>query len=511
MWLTLVACSVPDVPPDNSNHGSVEAEPTSIFFGSVEWGHTATATLTFRNDSHEDAWVKALVPSSDEFVVDDLGPFTVPRKGFVERTVEWTPSSLDGVHEYVDVVGRGGRYTWVPIEGNSVYGVLSTSIDHYDFDPVGVGCEPFVDVVLHNGGTVDLVVSFESTHPSEILVRDTEDLPLETPLVIGPSTDEVVRVVYAPSTVGEIDATLELRSNDPEQPTLPIALRGEGLPTEARTLEWTIDGVAAVTGIVQVNQAVSEAPFSDRFHDFLPAFFDALLETGLPFRIAFVTDGDGYVAGPVSYVDDSFTRYEAVEAVWGMLGGLSWGDNDEGLETCLNALDVNEAWLLDDADPWALSKLNFVVINNDAEQSPRNAESYINALGDYQDLARVAVHAIAGDVPSGCASEGGTALPSPVLQEATERTGGLYLSICDTDWTKNVSSLVAAFHSYTTGFVSLDFPEYPAPESIDVYVDDVEMLTGWHYDLVSNALVFDDPLPIWTTLRVDYVGVESCW
>src|SRR5678815_1461319 len=109
MWIILVACSGPDAPP--SNHGSVEADPTSIFFGRVEWGHTASAVLTLRNDSKEDARVKALVPSSDEFVVDDLGPFTVPANGYVERTVEWTPSSVDGVHEWIDVVGRGGRYT----------------------------------------------------------------------------------------------------------------------------------------------------------------------------------------------------------------------------------------------------------------------------------------------------------------------------------------------------------------------------------------------------------------
>jgi len=302
-----------------------------------------------------------------------------------------------------------------------------------------------------------------------------------------------------------------LVTNDPEQPSLPIALQGEGLPTEARSLEWAIDGVSAITAIVQVNQVMNQAPFGERLRDFIPALFDALLATGLPFRIAFLTDADGDVAGPIPYVDDSFTRYDAVEAAWGMLDGLGSGDNDQGLETCLNALDVNDAWLLDDTDPWPLSKLNFVVINNDAEQSPRNAAAYIDDFGDYQDLARVAVHAIAGDVPGGCASEGGTAVPSPDLYEATKTTGGLYLSVCDVDWTKHVSSLVAAFHSYASAPVTLSFPEYPSPESIDVYIDDVEMLTGWRYDLASNALVFDQPLPAWTTLRVEYVGVEDCW
>lgn len=504
----LVACSVPDGDPRNS--GRIAPEPSTIFFGTVEWGHTAEAELLLWNDSYEDARVEALVLSSDAFVVDDLGPFIVSAHGVVERTVAWTAATLDGVHERIDVFGPGGRFTWIPIEGNTAYGVLSASIESHDFGAVGVGCEPFVDVVLNNAGNVDLVVSFVGTHPSEILVRDTTGLPLETPLSIAPRTNEVVRLVYSPTVVGELDATLELRSNDPIQPSLALRFRGEGLATEPLTSEWTIDRADAVTGIVQVNNSVLDEPFRHRFDDFLPAFFDGLLDLDLPFRVAFVSATDGEVDGPTPYIDDSFASPVAVDVVWDMLVGLESDYNNHGLETCRNALRSNESWLFEETEPWLASKLNLVVISTERERSPGSAGHYVREYGDYKDLARVGVHGIAGDMPAGCVSEGGDAGQSPELWEATDMTGGVYLSICETDWTMTAATMVEAFARYQGGLVYA-FPEYPAPESIDVYLDGMEMLTGWWYELASNALVFEQPLPAGSTLRVDYVFVESCW
>jgi hypothetical protein len=150
------------------------------------------------------------------------------------------------------------------------------------------------------------------------------------------------------------------------------------------------------------------------------------------------------------------------------------------------------------------------VINNDSEQSPGNAAAYLGSYEEYQELSRVAVHGIAGDVPGGCSSDGGGAVPSAELYDATQRTGGAYVSICEEDWTKLAPVLVTSFSTHTNAAVAFPFPEYPAVESIDVYIDDDEALTGWWYELKSNTLVFDQP-PTGSALRVEYVGVESCW
>jgi hypothetical protein len=512
-WLVvaLVGCvGTADGPGQHEgNPGAVSVDPSSVYLGVVAWGQTATREVFLSNDSDEAAYVTALVPSSDAVVVDPAGALTIAPGGFVVLTIEWTPATIDDLDARIEVMGADGPYTAVSVTGGTSYPVLSALIDGFDFGAVGLRCERVLPLLVTNEGNADLVMSWApEVTDSEFALRAAWGQSLETPLSIAPGTSQTIEVVYSPTMLHAAEATLEVTTNDPFAPIVELDVHGEGFSTEQQTTEWTVGPEAQVI-LFQVNGLVYGAsPWSERLHDFLPAFFDDLLAANVPFRVAFIAGWGGQVDGGIPYVDDSFTSADAVEAVQGMLTPTS-ADVDDGLETCLVALEANADWVLDDADPWPRSKLNLIVVNPDAEQSFRDATYYIEHYEAFKGSSNVAVHGIAGDVPKGCSGGlKGAANPSENLYDATVASGGVFLSICEKDWTATAAALASACMTFT-GF---HFGEDPAPPSIHVYVDGAEVLTGWSYDATADALVFDDASypPAGAELRADYVLAEIC-
>jgi hypothetical protein len=493
---------------DEELPAALRIEPPTVYFGLVEWGTTVSQPITLFNEGDEAADVDALVPSSDGFVVDDAGPFTIPPGGAVERTLEWTPDTFDGLDERLDILGPHIRAPSVSVTGGTSFAVLDVlSNEPAEFGAVPLGCASASQLTLANHGLVDLVVSWEPTiTQAEFALRDSSSSSLETGVIIAPRSSEILDVEFAPTSIHEIESTLAIETNDPLAPVVEVDVRGEGVWNEPHSAQWTI-GTNPQTILFHVNQRVVIAPWRARFEELLGAFFDALLAGNVPFRVAFLVDPNGQVDGPVPYIDDSFSSAEAVSAALEMLLA-SGGDNDAGLETCLQALEENAEWALDDELPWPPWKLNVVSINPDAEQSPGDATYYIQSFEELRGSSNLAIHGIAGDVPSGCGSGGTYADPSFTLNDAAEVSGGLFLSICDPDWTANAATLASACMRFT-GFY---FGEQPLPKSIEVSIDGVEVPTGWSYDAVTNELLFDDAtlLPEGAHVRADYFLAGSC-
>lgn len=101
---------------------------------------------------------------------------------------------------------------------------LDVPVERIDFGQVVVG-----DEALRTFGAANL---------GEALVAATLDVSdeafgvEENTLELEPEEDAAVAVVFAPSTLGEILAILEISSNDPDQPTRIVELVGEGIAAE---------------------------------------------------------------------------------------------------------------------------------------------------------------------------------------------------------------------------------------------------------------------------------------
>ena len=488
-------------------------------FGFVPRGQTAQKRLTIHNNGTSDLLVAELVLSNpDTLAVHGFETLRFPAGEDTQLTVEWTPSETgDLVDDWlvlrVGISLAPPSDVEVPLAGQVSGPRLTLSESSLDLGTVNVGCSTTIETVATNSGNERLAIYFITIgNEQDLVLEDRTGAPLQFPIELEPGESTPIDLVYTPMTDQLVSTTLEITSNDAFSETTTIGLEGESDIEAEYRQEWTVHGQQAVTAIINVNELAILA-FDDDMEDFLPVLFAGLNATHIPYRLAIVMNDAGYVSGDVEYIDDSFTVDEAVDAAEEMLDGSSAsGDNDAGLETCLNALDEND-WLWDD-DLWTWSRLNLMVINNDIEQSGRTANHYVEAYGEYKnakkDTGDFAVHGIAGP-EFGCwdKSDGEWGLPATNLIDAVTLSGGVFVSICD-DWHKSVPELIDAFSGSTERF-TLDEGE-PASGSIRVRVDGIQLIDGWTYDEKAKEIVFDYETypPPGSTLEVYYWGAVSC-
>lgn len=289
-------------------------------------------------------------------------------------------------------------------------------------------------------------------------------------------------------------------------PELEVALHatvGEGhLASES----WEVTGSDAITGLFVVNEVVNTA-FGARFHDSLPMFFETLLATDLPYRVAFSHSVYGVVDGPVPYIDQTMSAADATEIALEMVEDAS-GDNDYLLNALDLGVDANADWLLVDDDvAWSGAKLNLVGINSDQEQSSGNATPYLNHyFAKKVDPGDIAVHGIGGDVTAGC-FEAEAFTP---FADAAVATGGTFLSICYSDWTANMEALARSF--VDEGQFTFHLGEVPVASSLVVSVDGVVQASGWEFSAAGNAVYFDPASapPLGAQVKIEYAVDSTC-
>jgi hypothetical protein len=507
MLAALLGCT-PIEPVEQPGAPLLVIEPSAVDFGAVPIGQTATASVALRNDGDVAIEFDGGVTSSDVLLVDDAGPFALEPGDEQVRTVSWTATTIYGLNEHLDFVVGDVPAARVPVTGSSSWGALEVSTSPINFPRTNVGCEAWVDLTVRNEGTgPEALTAIAVTDPA-FFVTSPEGAELDLPLTVDARSEQVVRLHFVPAAAEPSDGTLVIES-ELTPAFAAIDLHGEGRPVQLDTRTWTVEHDEAVTGILNVNEGVvnDEYGFADRWVEFLPVFLESLLEAPEAFRFAIVMNENGQVHGHVPYIDESFSLEDAIAAADLMVEGASQhGDNDLGLETCFQGMLAAGEWLLD-GSPWSDSNLNLVVVNFDVEQSPSDAAYYVDQYLEYKDAGDLAVHGIAGDVPSGCNLAGAKkwfAAPSVNLRDATVATGGAFLSICDSDWTRLARTLAWRF---TAPYV-LDGA--PWITSIEVFVDGDPVSSGWSYDDATHEITFDEGSAPdeGAELRVDYARCD---
>jgi hypothetical protein len=136
------------------------------------------------------------------------------------------------------------------------------------------------------------------------------------------------------------------------------------------------------------------------------------------------------------------------------------------------------------------STLAIVVFSDEDDHSPGAVVTHVDALFD-RGASDVSVHAIAGDLPDGCASGISAADPASRYVEAAVTTGGLVWSICDDDYTAMLTRVAFEISGWSDTFYLSHLPE---EETLRVWVDGVELPRrdedGWTWSIGDNAIVF---------------------
>lgn len=515
IFLLLLGCAEPDDSGKETGPatvGTLEAvlDPTALSFGSVPAGAPSTTTFAVVNDGTAEFSITNIVSSAGELTTTYL-PSSITPGNSQQITATWSPD-LPGrlnatLRVTVDSFDAGSDTLTLPVSGTAGGPTLSLSSTTVSLGSVLVGCGTSMDLTLTNAGDADLEITdaaFLETEDIALHGADDGELPA-LPWTILPGEGLVVRVAYHPLDVQDVADVLRIRSNDSASPSVDVHVSAAGRAGEAVSLEYPPIREQNVTLLFGVNVVAVSGMFAEPFKTALPTLFETLNETGVHYRAAFVIANDGVVDGHVPYIDETWTPEDASLAAQEMMSAAG-GDLDTMFQTLGNAIDQNRSWLLDEDDVWTDAKLNLIGVNNDIEQSSGN---YVTWVADYRtykvDPEDVVVHGIGGDVPRGCTG----ADPAQAFSDAAGLTGGLFFSICDSDWGSNLAELAIAslgeYQEYTLG-------NPPLTWTIDVYVDGVAMTTGWDYDDEKNQITFWDGWypAVGSVVTVEYIAEPEC-
>lgn len=499
----------------------IAVDPVSLSFGDVLAYEDASAppsieskTVTITNEGGGDLHLGQI------YLEDATGPYTwsnlsailVQPGGEATFSVEFDPNTAGEVGNKIFIESDDPDEPLVEVEifGNGIAPVIQLTPDEYDFGRLYIGCDSDETFEIENVGTADLIVSsIEFNTASEDLIYDANEAtngPL--PWNLAPGEIKQLTVSNIPYDEFSDIAYLMVDSNDPYTSTVMSTIEGTGelFGEGTDVYEQPIKGMTDI--IFAVDRSCSMYDDIENVQNNFDTFVDTMDALDADYHVAATVEDSGCINGSDLFIDNTFDPTDAKATITAMINlGGSYGSNTERefmlLESCLSLIgsgDCNDGLVRDDAT------LNLVGVSDEPEQSVNNYTYYISLFQTLKDDPDdVIMHAIGGDYPSGC----GSASAFTGFYEATVATGGLFLSICATDWGEHLEALA---EGSTADLSSFALTQYPVPETIEIEVDGTTTSIGWEYNPSTNAVDFDsDYVPEGgSTIIISYALFGDC-
>lgn len=504
-------------PDDDDLAPQLVVWPDTVDFGDLRKGEAESVDIEIRNDGNV-----ALELSSLELIADagftlsntPTLPYTLEPDGAVEVTVGFTAYSVD--HEGVLVLTTDDetepRFT-VTLEGGGLIPRLVVAPDPYDFGRVEPDCTIETEIELANMGKDTLVVESMAQLGEAFELIDPPETPFELE-PFDPDSDDnsaavmPVTVAFTPTDYLEYSSELWISSSAQDPRAIQTGIGSDGT---AYVDEWTqpISGVADI--MFWVDQSGSMQDDLDHLNANFDLFLDTLDAVESDYLIMVVVADSGCHTLDYIRSEDSREQRELTfkTAIYGGSPGLY---AEAGLTIARAALrDVNTGLGGCNSEFRRENSTVSVVLVSDEPDQSYLAGPQVSWESVVTDLLAQApstyISAVAGPVPDGCQ----TAEPGTGYSEAVAATGGTFIDICSRNWGENLAKLA---EQATTAKLADTFQlEDDVNEtSIEVYVDDVQVETGWSYQAEGSYLVFDaDAVPgEGATIRVEYETAVSC-
>jgi len=502
----------------------IEVDPGSIDFGDVYAYDTSAGAappdevsqvVTISNVGEGDLLIQdlELQDGNSAYTLGSISSVAIASGGTATFTVTFSPETSSSVGDTVLVTSNDPDegVVEIPIVGNGIAPAIEISPSEYDFGTLYIGCDGEQALSIANVGNADLIVdSFEFNTGSTDLVFDPAyDANGELPWTIAPGDTKEVFVEFTPFDEYDDVSYLFVSSNDPYIPEA-MALQeaaGELYGTNVDLYEQPIKGETDI--IFAVDRSCSMNDDIENVQNNFGVFMTTMASLDADFHVAATVEDNGCINGSDLYIDNTFSASDAQTTITTMINlGGSYGSNTERaftlLEACLaeavSSSGCNYGLVRESAS------LNLIGVSDEPEQSIQNYSTYVSL---FQSLKAnpddVVMHAIGGDYPSGC----GSASAYTGFYEATVATGGLFLSICASDWGAYLEALAEGSAADLSTF---ELTDWPVPETIVVRVDGVTTTVGWAYNPTDNAIDFEsDYVPEGgSTIEIEYALYGDC-
>ena len=390
--------------------------------------------------------------------------------------------------------------TVVTLGGAGDAPVIDVSPPYYDFEEVYLGCEEFVHVDISNIGNVDLEISqvdYYASVPTDLFPMDYEDSFGPFPWIIPPGGVVPLEVEFIPIDVTDDNGYFEIQSNDPVAPVTTAAQVGVGEFEKIFHEQFEQDGMVGSDILFVIDNSGSMCGNQTQLANNFDTFVNILSASGYDYQIAFITTDDSRFQGPIITPMTPDPVAEAMTQISSI--GCHGSALEKGMDKSMAATGMGG-----DAGPGSEflrtdAKLVVIYLSDEDDVSTTTpAQMYTRLLSLKSSSALVVAHAVAGDVPGGCTSNGG-AQAGHDYYDLVGLTGGTYLSICAEDWGTPMEELARESLARSVFYLS----EKPIATSISVEVDGV-ISVDWTYDAAINAIVFSVIPPDGATIDIMY-------
>jgi Abnormal spindle-like microcephaly-assoc'd, ASPM-SPD-2-Hydin len=212
----------------------IEVSPASHDYGAVNHGESGSQTFVVRNAGMQSLVVSAprlQGDNADQFsIVSGGGAFTLAEGQSREITVSYNPTYL-GTKAATLVFQSNDPdegFFYIPLSGSVLAPDIDVQPGSLHFGEVEVGGSASRNLLITNRGTAPLVLTQFGLdgHQNQFAYN------IGLLAVLEPGQSATVSVFFRPTTEGGKNANLVIHSNDPDEVSVTIPLRGTGVPRQ---------------------------------------------------------------------------------------------------------------------------------------------------------------------------------------------------------------------------------------------------------------------------------------
>ncbi|MGB6251573.1 MAG: choice-of-anchor D domain-containing protein [Terriglobales bacterium] len=239
--------------------GTLTANPSSLAFGSVQVGNTASLSETLTNTGGSTVSISQVSLSSASFSVSGLNefPITLTPNQSVTFTATFAPTSSGAVSGNLSVASNASDSTLnIALSGTgTAAGTLAVSPASLNFGNVNVGSSSSLNGILTASGAAVTVQPASDSNGEFVLSG------ISLPATIPAGQSATFTVTFTPQSSGATSGTLSFPSNASNSPAVE-ALTGTGVAQTQHTVDLSWNASADAVGYNIYRGNVSGGPYS---------------------------------------------------------------------------------------------------------------------------------------------------------------------------------------------------------------------------------------------------------